>query len=249
MYLNLEGIVLKNIKLADGRKLLSIFSKEQGKIIAGTTIEEKRRNKTASALKPFSHSNFGMYKNRESYSVSNGEIIHSFYRIGEDIERYMYGAHALEYTDKILAEGAKNPGLFNLLLSYLRVLEGRQGRFETLFLAYQIKSWKYLGCQPELSACVCCGDKDSLQELSIGQGGCICSKCLKENSLRDNEFLIYGSDFDMIGVIRYIFSNPLENLEGIALRDAMLEKIRRFTKEYIEYHLDIKNLKTEGFLL
>lgn len=249
MYTDTEGIVLKNIKLAGGRKILVLFSLKYGKISAGTNINEKGRSKATLALRPFTYSKFEIYKSRENYNVNSADVLKSFYKIGEDVDKYMHASYILEFTDKVTAENERAPQLFNLLLDYLSVLETRNKKYTTLDLAFQIKALNYIGCMPELKHCVSCGKDEQWTAFCIDEGGVICQDCLKKLQSNGKESLIYHVDFGIIKVINYIVNNSLKSFESLALNDDTQEQLKLIIRNYIGYHLDIKDLKSESFLL
>ncbi|QIB69255.1 DNA repair protein RecO [Aminipila butyrica] len=249
MYTDTEGIVLKSIKMTSGRKMLVLFSLKYGKISAATNINEKGRSKSTLALRPFTYSRFELYKNRESYNINSAEVIKSFYKIGEDVDKYMYASYILEYTDKILSENERAPQMFDLLQDYLAALEKRSKSYATLALAYQIKSLALLGCAPQLKQCVSCGERGNLRWLAIGEGGLICESCLNKLKGNTNESLIYDANFGIIEAANYMLSNPLKSLENLALNQQTQDSLKELIRRYISYHLDIRDLKSESFLM
>ena len=72
-------------------------------VSAGTSIGEKGRSRSSLALRPFTYGRYELYKNRESYNINSAEVLKSYYRIGEDVDKYMNGAYVLEFTEKILS--------------------------------------------------------------------------------------------------------------------------------------------------
>ncbi|MGN0711000.1 MAG: DNA repair protein RecO [Anaerovoracaceae bacterium] len=249
MYTDTEGVVLKNIKMPDGRKMLVVFTLKYGKISAGTSINEKGRKKTNLALQPFAYSRFEIYKNRDSYNISSAEVKKSFYRIGEDVDKYMYASYILEFTDKILPENERAPQLFNLLLEFFEALEERKGKYATLALGYQLKALRCIGLEPEIKKCVVCGSKEHLEKFAVSEGGVICGNCLNKLRGNVNETLIYGLDFGIIDVISYILSNPLKRLENLALNEHTQQALKKIMQSWLRYHLDIGGLKSESFLI
>lgn len=249
MYTDTEGIVLRNVKMPNGRKMLVIFSLKYGKISAGTNINEKGRKKTNLALQPFVYSRFEIYKNRESYNINSAEVKKSFYKIGEDVDKYMYASYILELTDKLLPENERSPQMFDLLLDFFTALEARNGKYATLALGYQIKALKCIGLEPEIKKCVCCGSSEHLEKFVVSEGGVVCSNCLNKLKGNVNETLIYGLDFGIIEVINYILSNPLKRLENLALNVQTQQALKRIMQSWLMYHLDIRELKSESFLI
>ena len=66
MYINSEGIILRQVKAASGRRMLLVFTKKYGKISAGSDISEKGRGKAALALRPFTYGQYEFFKNRQN---------------------------------------------------------------------------------------------------------------------------------------------------------------------------------------
>ena len=139
MYIETEGIILRQVKIASGRRMISIFSKNYGKISCGTAITESGKNKTALALRPFTYGRYELFKGRDYYNIQAAETLKSYYNIGEDVDKYMVACFALELTDKVLLEDEPSPKLFSLLLDFLALLEKRKKAYNTLLIGYQVK--------------------------------------------------------------------------------------------------------------
>ncbi|MDO5441982.1 MAG: DNA repair protein RecO [Bacillota bacterium] len=145
MYIQTEGIILRQVKTVNARRMISIFSKNYGKISCGTNITEGGKNKTALALRPFTYGRYELFKNKDSYNVQAAETIKSYYGIGEDIDKYMAASFVLELTDLVLLEGEAQPNTFNLLKEFFEVLEKRKTAYQTLVIAYELKLLKLQG--------------------------------------------------------------------------------------------------------
>ena len=77
MITDTEGVVLRQIKAAYGRRMVLLFSKKYGKISAGSSISEKGRSRAALAMRPFTYGRYELFKNRDSYNVNSAEVITS----------------------------------------------------------------------------------------------------------------------------------------------------------------------------
>ncbi len=253
MVTDTEGIVLRQVKAMGGRRMISLFSKKFGKISVGTSMNEGGRNKTALAIRAFSYGRYELFKSRDNYSLNSGQVIKSYYAIGEDIDKYMAASYVLELTDKVLPEELPQPRIFSLLTEFLEALEKREKKHKTIVMAYMIKLLDILGTMPELSACACCGrpegqDPKSKILFSIDEGGIICENCAKEHAQEDKRPLIYQIDIGIIDILRYFQKSPMSAFEKIALNDELQNTLQELVKEYISYHMDIKGLKSESFL-
>lgn len=245
MLTDTEGIVLRQIKTSYNRRMILLFSKKYGKISAGTSIGEKGRSKSSLALRPFTYGRYELFKNRDSYNINSAEVLRSFYRIGEDVDKYMQGAYVLEFTEKVLTEEMPAPRLFDLLMEFFEVLECRDRGFGTLVLAYQTKLLQIMGLLPQLDTCVCCGKERAAAGFSVQAGGIVCAGCMAAPEISADSTLISCDKFDIVNTLKFFIKNPLRKLENIALNENMGKVIQKLIREYAAYHLDISDIKSE----
>ncbi|MDO4745043.1 MAG: DNA repair protein RecO [Bacillota bacterium] len=245
MLTDTEAIVLRQVKTSYGRKMILLFSKRYGKISAGTGISEKGRGKSSLALRPFTYGRYELFKSKDSYNINGAEVIKSYYKIGEDVDKYMNGAYVLEFTEKALAEEVASPAIFRLLTEFFDILENREKGIGTLVLAYQVKLFRYLGVMPELERCVVCGEQKDAAAFSVNEGGMVCSDCVQNIQNKDNDSLIYDDRFGIVSILRYFTVNPLKSIENIALKEDAGKLLQRLVREYAAHYLDISELKSE----
>ena len=245
MLTDTEGIVLRQIKTSYNRRMILLFSRKYGKISCGTSIGERGRNKSSLALRPFTYGRYELFKNRESYNINSAETLRSYYRIGEDVDKYMHGAYVLEFTEKALAEEMPAQALFDLLLEFFDVLERREKGIGTLVLAYQIRLLRIMGYLPQLDACCRCGEKRIAHSFSIPDGGIVCESCASGSEKSLDGPLIYCGNFDIVNVIKFFAINPLKKLEHIALNEETGKALQNLIRKYAAYYLDITDIKSE----
>jgi len=248
MFTDTEGIIFRQIKTVNGRRMVLLFSKKYGKISAGTSLSEKGKNKSSLAMRPFTYGRYELFKNRDSYHINGAEVIRSYYRIGEDVEKYMNCSYVLELTEKLLQEEAPAPGIFDMILDFFDIMEKRSRKYSSLILAYQIKVLQEVGSMPQVSRCVQCGEKEEPVLFSVKEGGILCKKCCLNFHDHQNETLIYQVNFGIVNILRYILDHPLKCFENLALDEEIQKQLNRIIKSYISFHLDISGLKSESFL-
>ena len=246
MVTDTEGLVLRQIKAANGRRMVVILTKRYGKISAGASISEGGKNKTALALRPFTYGRYELFKGRETFSVNGAETLQSFYAIGENVEKYMCASYALELTDRMAAEDQPQPALLALLKDFLELLDERKSAFGTLLIGFQMKALQLAGCAPQLDRCMRCGKEDGLTAFSVADGGTACGACL-EGSPADP--LVFELGADQLAALRYMAGHHISALKGIGLNEDAEKKLRRLFKAYIAYHLGIEDLKSESLVM
>ena len=217
--------------------MIVLFTKQYGKISAGTSINEKSRSKAALALRPFTYAEYDIFKGREAYSINSAQAQKSFYSIGEDIDRFMTASAFIEYLDKVLGEEEPMPRLFDLSLKFLESVSVTKSASETLLLAYIVKTLKLLGVAPELDRCVNCGRSEGkYRRFSVTDGGIVCEECAEKLETGGNS-LIYSPEFDIIDVFRYFDSKPLKTFEKVDLKPSVRSEVREILSEYTERYL------------
>jgi len=248
MNVETEGIILKQVKTINGRRMVLLFSKKYGKISAGTLINEKGKSRAALAMRPFTFGKYDVNKTSATYHVNAAEAIKSYYKIGEDVEKYMSASYVLEFTEKILPESMPSVELFKLLTDFLDIIEVRTKKHMTVVIDYQLQAIKILGIAPELERCVCCESTDKCEYFCVEEGGLTCENCrniiIKAGKLQ----LLYNVDFDIIATLKYFLRNDLKSIKNIALNDEILTKLKAIVKHYVAYHLGVEKLLSEEFL-
>jgi DNA repair protein RecO (recombination protein O) len=250
MYTDTDGVVLKQVKTLNNRKMILLFSRKFGKISAGSNVSERGKSKSSLALKPFTYGKYELFKNKDTYNINSTEVIKSYYKIGEDIEKYMICSYVLEFTEKLLPMEQPSQSLFELLIEFMEIISDRNKGFMFFAMAFQLKAIQIYGSAPSLDNCLICGCSKDNYLFSISDGGTICESCLSELKKSSNfdESLIFELNFGILDIIRYILSNPLFKLEKLGINEDNLKVLREIINGYIIYHLDIRNLKSEGFL-
>ena len=247
MIINTEGIVLRQRKIAGNRRMIVIFTRQYGKISAGTSINEKSRSRSALALRPFTFAEYELFRGRDAYNINSASARRSYYSIGEDIDRFMNASAFIEYLDKVTAEGEPVPGLYDLALEFLESASRTGSSADTLLMAFIFRSLGVLGVSPELTHCVNCGKpvseiaeeegRGSFRSFSVTSGGIICERCAKMEK-SEGDALIYRPSFDILDVFRYFQSKPLRTFEKVNLRDDVAHIVKDVIAEYTDRYLD-----------
>ncbi len=251
MLINAQGIVLKQRKIAGNRRMLVIFTKEYGKLSAGTSINEKSKSRSALALRPFTYAEYDIFKGRDSYSVNSATAIKSFYSIGEDLDRFASASTFISYLDRVVQEAQPMPRLFDMAMEFLESVSRAKDASETLLYAFIVKTFRILGVMPELGCCVNCGksldgfqpesdDRGSSYKLfSVSSGGVICEDCARVEK-SGGASLIYKPSFDIIEVLCYFMAKPLSTFEKVRLKSDTLAMMREIISKYSEQYLGVK---------
>ncbi|MEQ6387878.1 DNA repair protein RecO [Bacillaceae bacterium S4-13-58] len=175
-----EGVVLRTRDYGETNKIVTLFTKEFGKIGLMARGARKPKSRMASVTQPFVIGQYLIQRSQQLGTMQQGEIIESLRKLREDIEKTAYAAYLAELLDKLVEEHRPNPFLFQEFVSSLnRIGEGDQPNIIRIF--FELKLYSIAGFAPEVSHCVSCGTKENLHAFSIQEGGLLCTRCCSQD--------------------------------------------------------------------
>jgi len=245
MLITTEGIVLRQRKATNGRRIIHLFTKDYGLISVGTSVSERNKKKSSLAIRPFSHGKYDIFKNRGYYNLNNMEVIESYYSLGEDVNKFINGSYVLEFLDRVLMEEHSNYNLYKLTLDYFDTLSKTKSDAYTLKLAYVVKTFGLLGIMPELKNCAVCAKECTSNHFSISDGGIICDECCLNT---DKSSLIFSTNFDIVNVLEYFINKPFKAFESIKLKPDVYEELNNLVNEYLGYYLDVNGILSDKLM-
>ncbi|MDR1571166.1 MAG: DNA repair protein RecO [Clostridiales Family XIII bacterium] len=252
MHTYTEAVILSQIQILGGKRMIHMLSEEFGRISAGTSLHAAPKSGALLALKPFTRGMYGIRKSRAGYRVESAEVISSHYRISDSVEKYAGCAWALEFAGKLLPEDAPAPALFRLLAEFLGMMEARAKSFDTLTLAYVFGALRIWGALPETDRCAACGEgAPGAAWFSARDGGVVCDSCAEARKIAENhggEGLLYPVNFGIVKKMKYFAGHELKDFENLALEGESSELLWRMIRGHLSYHLDIGRLKAEGLM-
>ena len=243
MFLETEGVVIRQTKYSEADKILTIFTRETGKVSAIAKGSRRPKSPLMGSTEVFCYSEFLMYNGKGLYSVNQGQIIDSFYSLREDIFKLSYATFILELIDSSVLEEEPNEMLFELLVKTLKTLADMDDDYRKLLLAFQIKYISFIGFRPQLANCVeCCGEINKRVRFDILEGGIVCENCFTSNINQLNV------SRDLVDIMRQLLYTKLEDLEKINTSEEQERKIEEVLIKYITSHIEKKRFKSLEFL-
>ena len=110
-----DGIVLRTRPLGEADKVLTLLSRDRGKIEVVARGARRPRNRLAAAAQPFSYLKILVFTGRSLDQLSQAEIVKAFGLIRENLVRMAYASFWSEFLDLLLPLEEENTGLFSLL--------------------------------------------------------------------------------------------------------------------------------------
>ena len=128
-----SGINLKSNNLGNIDRIITVFTREFGKISLVAKGCRKPKSKFGGRLEALCHNNYLATKGKKSLDHLNQvETISNLGRIRDDYNRIEAGLYLLWAVDKSTVEEQQNPAMFDLLLSCLKALANKQKSIERI---------------------------------------------------------------------------------------------------------------------
>ena len=239
-----EGIVLKSMEYEEADKIVTIYTKNYGKIAAIAKGVRKTKSKFGSSLEILTHSIFLIYKGRNIDIVSQTEILESFFSTSKEVIKFAFAANCVEIVNKLTVEREINIGLFNLLKEVLHYLR-KTNDPKLLTLSFKWQTMSILGYRPSLNHCCRCNKSTEDQKkmyFNIREGGLVCNNCIAEDKEECIKVYLY-----FVKLVRKILITPLSTISNATIPDIKMKELEKITDLYIAYHSE-KSFKTDRFL-
>lgn len=217
----IEGIVLQTTDFGDANRVVTIFSREFGKLEANAYGCRRARNPMSGAMQMFNHISAEVTQGLKVDTIRDADIIHFYGNLTADIDRLAYAALFFEIVNKMTLPKLPEINIFNLILKALPALNERNPEIAALIASCQFM--EFSGIQLNFERCVHCGNEivgDAV--LSFADGGAVCKNCLEPSE----NFLSYPENLRLTFQEILMFDWKKESRTNFNLRQIRLaEKI------------------------
>ncbi|MEO8666398.1 MAG: DNA repair protein RecO [Ignavibacteria bacterium] len=208
-----EAFVLKSIRYGETSKIVTLFTKDFGKISAIVKGARNNKSRLCGTMETMNYINVILYykQNRELQLISNAEYNNSFKNILTDFDRLQSGYKIIEVINKSTIQNESNELIFDLLINIYSALNNATGNFLYFVLYFQIELVKILGLSPDFSELI-----DA-----------------KETFYDNNEFYLNESS---LRNLKQISDNGIKDLECLEIKKDSLERLINSYEKYISLH-------------
>ncbi len=233
------GITLLARKFRGSQRVVTFFTREQGKVEAVAAGIGKPGSSLAGAVEPFTLSRLLLVKGRDLDRLTQAQVREVFPQIAASLEAYGYASWMAELTARATEPGQTLPDLFDFLLASLRaVAAGVPGAL--VAAGYALALLELLGLAPELERCACCtGELKSPVGYQAQEGGLVCRECVTAGGTP-----VGAGAHGLLHGLRRV---PPERLGVLKARPAEIQEALGVLRRHVGYHLGF-TLKSEEFL-
>lgn len=237
-----ESIILRRSDFGEADRLLTLFSREHGKIKAIAKGARKPQTRKSGHVELFMRTNFLIAKGKTIDIITQAELVEAYAPLREDLVRTTYASYIVELLDRFTADEDRDLRKYNLLADAL----GWFATTDNPLLAarfYELRLLSLAGFQPQLFNCVSCGEaiQEQDQFFSPEMGGLLCPNC-KTADRRAKPISSVA-----VKVLRYLQSHNWETVKALQLRRDLHGELEEIMHYYLIYLLE-RELKSVDFL-
>src|SRR5213594_5053511 len=229
-----EAIVLRTYPLREADLLVTLFTREEGKVRGVARSAKKSRRRFGGALEPLTYVRVH-YEDREQQELArldSCEVLESPLAGEVGYARAVALGHVAQLLDELLPDREANDAVFRLALS---VLAGLRGADVWMPVTY-FEPWmtRLMGYLPELSECIVCGralngSRAFFHALADGL------MCIEDKRLASSEI-----SAESRALATQMFRAPLESFAGASWPKGLGADLRKFLIQTLQRHIEKK---------
>lgn len=222
------AVVLKRMDYGEADRLLTLYTRDHGKLRALAKGVRRTTSRSAGHLEPFMLADVLLARGRELDIVSQADTLASFRSVREDVEKTSYAYYMSELTDLMTADRLENVAVYEALADGLESLE-TQADSRYALVAFQMALFQTLGYRPELVECVTCRESIAPgdNQFSAQLGGVLCPTCgPREPSARP-------CGTAPLKLLRHVQRSPRSG-QGLRVASAVSRQAEALLRDYAE---------------
>ena len=237
-----EGIILRHSDFGETDRLLTIYTRELGKVKVIAKGVRKARSRKAGHVEPFTRTQLQLARGRDLFILTQAEASDTFHALREDLILLSYASYMIELLDQSTYDDEENRPVYRLLAQTLQRLN-RGDHPQLLTRYYELRLLDYIGFRPHLFACAKCEDEIQAQDqfFHASLGGVLCPKC----GGREPE----GRPISMLALkyFRHLQRSSYQEASRANIPEAIHLEMENLMHHYLTQTLE-RSLKSPSFL-
>ena len=234
-----EAMVLTKMDYGDTSKIVSLYTKDFGKISAIIKGGRSSKSKMGMMVDPLNHIQVVFYKKdtRELQIISSADLINFYSAIKEDLDKLKYSQAILELLKNLTVEHEVNDRLFKGVIRILTLINSNTEHPIVLFARFFIFFLSELGYELQFEKCAVCG-RTNLENMELSHNfelGILCSDC------RHTHVEFFSINQELFSYLNWLkYSKKIELVNMAAAERAIV-----FLERYLKFHIpDFKGIQS-----
>ena len=231
----IRGIVIREQQTGESSKQIVVLAKEMGKVRLSARGAKNTKSRLLAGTQLFCYCDFTVYEGRGFLSVTQADLIESFYALRNDVEVLAQAVYLAELVDSTCPAGMEHDNILKLLLYTMQVMA--KGYLPPK-LAGRIFEMKYLQYSGFLASadCVTCGEQAQYFDQKEATFYC------KQHRPREAVLLSRA----VVQALDYVLEEEGKKLFAFRLSPEALKQLDAVLRQYLQMHVGV-DLKSRRF--
>ena len=242
-----EALSLRKMPLGEADILLTLYTRDAGKLRAVAKGARKTTSKLVGHFEPLTLNRLALSKGRNLDIVTQAQVIDNFSTLKRSLTGLTQGLYIAELLDGFGSEANPNPELYQLSLEALRAVE-RDPESEMPLRFFELHLLRVSGFMPELYHCVECRRtlEPGQHRFSPDGGGTLCLEC-QPPEFQSPGASVRNLSLSTLKVLRMLHRTPLPEIPDLKMGQPVALELKSVLGATVRYWLD-KEIRSNSFL-
>lgn len=231
-YYRTQGFILKTEDRAEANQILTVFTKDFGKLQILAKAIRKIKSKLRGGTREFCLSEIEFIQGKTYKTLTDASLIENFNNLRKDLRKLKIAYQIAELLDNLIKGQEKDEKIWNLINEVFNKLNDRQIINRQLLYYYFL--WNFLsilGYKPELYNCPICQKKLSPNKLyfSPKEGGIVDFNCFRK--VKNGQKI----ESDVIKILRIFLKKDWATLSKLKIETFNKKLLKSISQSYLLY--------------
>ena len=234
MHMVTHALVLREVNYKESDKILTVLTKENGKMTLSARGCRKKGSAIAAASQLLVWSEMTLYEYQGRWVVKEANTDREFLGMRSDLEKFALGCYFAEMTELLTVEDVPAPELLSLLLNSLHALDQLDRKPSLIKAAFEWKAMCLAGYEPVLDACAICGADPEQPGFHLSEGVLHCATCREQVG----EGISMPLSRAALAALRHVAYGDPKRLFSFQLDDVSLKQMGDACEAYVLTQLE-----------
>lgn len=227
-----DAIVLRSIDYGETSRIVTLFTRERGKIGVMAKGARSGKSRFGSTLEPLAHINVVIYfkPGRDLQIISEASHIFTHDALRGSLDRIETGLRMIELTSALLESDEPHPEIFGLLAGCLTALENAPGRTSNIWPFFQLRMATSLGFGPAFNGDAVKAMKAERGVLNLKKGE------ISEHS--EESYFPFPASRLALRAFAVLSRAQLADIVRMELSAAIFTEVNNMVTAYLKFHLE-----------
>ena len=227
-----DAIVLRSIDYGETSRIVTLFTRERGKIGVMAKGARSGKSRFGSTLEPLAHINVVLYfkVGRDLQIISEASHVYTHDALRGSLERIETGLRIIELTSSLLQSDEEQPEIFSLLAGSLTSLENAPARTGNIWPFYQLRLATALGFGPAF-------DGDLIKSMESETG--VLNLKTGEISTHSGEgYFPFNASRSALRAFAVLARAQLSDIVRMELTPQITTEVNNMVTAYLKFHVE-----------